>query len=134
MLFQSDCFQGNGYAISGVEGSIMSISDTCFIDNNFVGDGTVVHLGVDGFTSSNNYGTADAGLECPFASVGSTCVPYESATCQVNENVAPAPNPTATVEAPTAYVEAQTPAESTSGSFPIKFGVSLLSLLLSFAL
>jgi hypothetical protein len=89
--------QVNGYALSAASGVAITIEDTCFIDNNFVGDAVVLAESLDLFNQSNVYGTYDEGVECPFALVGGTCIPYSSKTCR---GIAGAPTAAPLVEKP----------------------------------
>jgi hypothetical protein len=73
--------QGFSYAIRMHSGSTLVLTDTCFVDNNFVGDGTVVVVDKEVFIGSGNYGTMDDGLKCQFLSLNGTCVEYDSNTC-----------------------------------------------------
>lgn len=67
--------------MSAVADTQITITDTCFIDNNFVGEGVILLGSMDTFTHSNVYGTSDSGLECPFAMVEGDCLEYSSASC-----------------------------------------------------
>lgn len=71
----------NGYALSAVSGVGITIEDTCFIDNNFIGDALIIAGTLDLFNQSNVYGTPDAGVNCSFALVNGTCIPFSSKTC-----------------------------------------------------
>ena len=64
----------------------MNVVDSCFIDNDFVGKGTIVMESSTSshFNESNNYGTPDDGLTCSFASVGESCVPFSSTKCSLS--------------------------------------------------
>jgi hypothetical protein len=73
--------QADSWAVYIGDGSTLNMTNTCFIDNVFVGKGVVVAESSDGFRESNSSGTATEGLTCQFASVDDVCVPYSSNTC-----------------------------------------------------
>ena len=74
--------QGTSYAINIALGGTLEVTDTCFVDNDFVGPGAVIlQQEQDLVRSSGNYGTFDAGLTCQFASIAGVCRPYESDSC-----------------------------------------------------
>jgi hypothetical protein len=73
--------QANGYAIIVGLDATLSISDSCFINNNFVGDGIIIAEEMDDVSFSNTYGTADDELTCPFAMIDGDCVPFSSSSC-----------------------------------------------------
>jgi hypothetical protein len=73
--------QANGFAISVGLDATLSISDSCFINNNFVGDGLIIAEEMDDFSHSNIYGTTDDELTCPFAMIDGDCVPFSSSSC-----------------------------------------------------
>jgi hypothetical protein len=78
-LFVNNVYNGltpygvTGYAISSNSSDVV-VSDTCFLDNDFVGYG-VVELyggGDDGdgtYEFTNNFVTGDDGTQCPFAAI-----------------------------------------------------------------
>lgn len=69
-----------------MEGSSVAITNTNFIDNDFIGVGAVVVLNGGSVDASNNYGTFDDGLPCQFiaASPDSTseavCIDFDRST------------------------------------------------------
>jgi hypothetical protein len=73
--------QGETYAIRIGSGSTLILADTCFVNNNFVGEGTVVVVDKGAYIGSGNYGTMDDGLTCQFVNLNGTCVEYDSKTC-----------------------------------------------------
>jgi hypothetical protein len=121
-FFSFTTSQGNGFAISSVEGAKINITNVCFIDNNFVGEGVVVVQGsTNDLVSTNVFGMVDPELTCPFASTGDdTCVDYDSASCTALYDgndfhpVVPASSPI-TLPVPT-----------TSSGVTIKTGISLV--------
>ena len=78
--------QGVSYAINVVEGATLAISDSCFAQNDFVGDGAVIlDREEDLLSSSGNFGAADDnGVVCQFISIGGKCREYESTSCKVD--------------------------------------------------
>jgi len=67
-------------------GGTISVKNSCFVDNDFVGEGAViVQQEEDIIESSGNYGTFDDGLKCQFISIGgTTCRDYDSDVCVPN--------------------------------------------------
>ena len=59
----------------------MAISDTCFINNDFVGAGVVVASNTTTFNESSTYGTTGDDLTCQFAVLNDECVAYSSNIC-----------------------------------------------------
>jgi len=77
--------QGLSYAINVAQGGSLEIHDSCFLDNDFVGPGAVIlQQEEDLVSSSGNYGTFDAGLNCQFISINGVCKDYESESCGVD--------------------------------------------------
>lgn len=115
----------------------VSISDVCFIDNEFTGSGVVIVEGsMDDLISSNVTGDIDPNLECSYASIGfSSCVDYDSDTCSASNPAGPSvPNvvPVSSPSAPSPMAAAApTIDDSTSGCFSIHTKVSLVLLLVS---
>mmetsp|Transcript_21961 Transcript_21961/g.61155 ORF Transcript_21961/g.61155 Transcript_21961/m.61155 type:complete len:231 (-) Transcript_21961:1189-1881(-) len=81
-----------GYAILSL-GSL-TVASSCFTNNDFFGDGTVTVIEGD-FSSSNNFGTADANLTCQHLAFFSNtvdavkgtnaqCTDYELDTCNLD--------------------------------------------------
>jgi len=63
-------------------GATLDITNSCFVDNDFVGPGAVIlQQKEDLIHTSGNYGTADAGLTCDFLSIAGECQDFESSTC-----------------------------------------------------
>jgi hypothetical protein len=85
--------QANGYAITVGLDATLSISDSCFINNNFVGDGIVLAQEMDDFSHSNIYGTTDDELTCAFAMIAGDCVPFSSRSCTANNGKVPVAAP-----------------------------------------
>lgn len=112
--------QVNGYALSAVAGAPITVTDTCFIDNNFVGDGVVLAGSMDTFTHSNVYGTSDSGLKCPFAMVDEECVEYSSTSCGGSASP-PAGSPIVSPDG-----DKQQNETSTSGTASLALGFSLI--------
>ena len=56
------------------------MENNCFLDNDFVGNGTVLLYGEDGLKRSDgNFGTMDEDLACQYINFGDdTCKSYES--------------------------------------------------------
>ena len=66
----------------------MTIRDSCFIDNNFIGAGPVLSLQGNSISTSGNYGTFDNGVQCQFVvktqnvvAGDRTCIPYQESEC-----------------------------------------------------
>jgi hypothetical protein len=74
-------FQANGYAVYVGLDATLSISDSCFINNNFVGDGIILAQEMDDVSFNNTYGTEDDELTCAFAMIDGECVPFTSSSC-----------------------------------------------------
>ena len=129
--------KGNGYALSSVEGSKVTISDTCFTNNLFSGKGVVVVEGSTAdFTASNVFGTIDEKLSCSFASIsGESCVDYDSTSCTASS--AFSSNSTSTTADDAATTGETDTAKNPSSSFSIKVGpvaISSFLLALTFAM
>jgi len=89
--------QRTSYAINVALGATLSVKNSCFVDNDFVGEGAViVQQEEDILESSGNYGTFDDDLKCQFISIiGTNCRDYDSDVCVTGY-------PTSTAE-PTQY-------------------------------
>ena len=67
------------------EGATLALSDSCFVNNDLVGAGTVIlQRQEDLVLSSGNFGTFDNGVDCKFMSIGGVCRDYESASCKAD--------------------------------------------------
>ena len=60
--------------------------DNCFIDNNFIGEGTVLLASAsDLVESSGNYGTKDDSISCQYVHIGTgdafECIEFEATEC-----------------------------------------------------
>ena len=82
--------QQQGYAIESW-GSQLEVVNTCFLDNNFIGYGTVNVWDGGAYTSEGNYGTEDSELLCNFMALSDvrpedelevTCVGYDLVSCR----------------------------------------------------
>lgn len=62
----------------------MVLKTNCFLDNDFLGNGTVVLNGEDALKRSNgNFGTVDDDLVCQYINFGDdTCKSYERNKCK----------------------------------------------------
>lgn len=120
----------------------MTISNTCFTDNEFIGSGVVVMEGtLDYFFSSDVTGTIDPTLECSYASIGfESCVEYDRDTCSASDPeiptdtniVSPAAGPVSvTVLAGPVAAAAPTNNGTTSSGVSIHTGLSLFVFLMS---
>jgi hypothetical protein len=80
-----------GYAVSMINSDLV-MTNSCFIDNNFAGYGTVQVFGNASFKVTNNFVTGtDAGIHCQFISQSSTipsnpadttCTDADATSCQ----------------------------------------------------
>ena len=65
-----------------VQGASLTLTDSCFVNNDFVGSAAVtLAQEQDLLLSSGNYGTRDDGVACKFMSIGGVCREYESTSC-----------------------------------------------------
>jgi hypothetical protein len=113
--------------VSAVPSVPVSIRDTCFIDNDFIGDGAVLAGSLEKFNQSNVYGTIDTGLVCPFAMIDGGCIEYSSTTCR---GVATSP----TAASPVVTADGAKNETSTSGTASVTLGFSLVGAVLVFLL
>jgi hypothetical protein len=119
------CPQQQGYAIQS-SGSSLEIRDTCFLENNFIGYGTVRVYDKGLFNVSGVYGDPDAELTCNFLAYSDiepqnalevTCTAYDAKTCKAANVDIPTRNPAAAVPTPAPSVTptANNGAPSTTG-------------------
>lgn len=74
------------YAIDVKGGSTITMEDTCFINNDFVGLGVVnIEQQQDMLTFARNTGTDETDTACQFVSIGDgetiECIPYDTNSC-----------------------------------------------------
>jgi len=89
LTFLNICVNGQqrGYAVSIAAGSTLTITNTCVLGNDFIGEGVVlIAEQASLLNSSGNFGTQDDSLICEFIHaldvVNETiCIDYESDTC-----------------------------------------------------
>ena len=91
--------QGESYAIRIMPGTTFELTNSCFINNDFVGPGAVILSNPEDLLDhSGNFGTLDTGLECQFIAIGDTeCIEYESPDVCVADptlSISQAPPPT----------------------------------------
>jgi hypothetical protein len=138
LLFDSDrcslillfVLQENSYAV-WAQGGLLSISDTCFI-NNFAGAGVVIaSSGTTIFTETSNYGTEVDDVKCQFAEVDGECVDFSSTTCTADMFTGIVPPNSGPVVVPTAV---PIMINATSDSVRVAFLPHLSLLLVSVAL
>lgn len=128
MLF---VLQENSYAV-WAQGGQLSISDTCFINNNFAGAGVVIaNSGTTIFTETSNYGTEVDDVKCQFAEVDGECVDFSSTTCTADKFTGIVPPNSGPVVVPTAV---PIMINATSDSVRVAFLPHLSLLLVSLAL
>jgi hypothetical protein len=136
VLVQTTPFGKVGYGISTLDTDTI-MTNSCFIDNNFFGYGSVELFDDSSYKAEDNYvGGTDVGIKCQFIAFSSvvpsdpsnvTCVEAEATSCQASIyndwlKIRPAQSPTA---APSAKVTrptrptpepVPTPSSQTSGS------------------
>lgn len=87
-------FGSSGYAISTIQSDIV-LTNSCFIDNDFSGYGTVQIFDESAYQLDGNYVSAgDTGLRCPFVAFDlilptapenvTDCLPANATTCQAS--------------------------------------------------
>jgi hypothetical protein len=140
--------QANGYAITVGLDATLSISDSCFINNNFVGDGIILAQEMDDVSHSNIYGTADDELTCAFAMIAGDCVPFSSSSCTAKKGkvvVEVITDPTLTASSVSSSMTSSIPSVlpsdtsigsskngiSTSGTSSVKIRISIMAGILS---
>ena len=94
-------------------GATFELTDSCFINNDFVGPGAVILSNPEDLLDhSGNYGTHDTGLECQGIAIGDTeCIEYDSPVCVANPTLSAEAAPTS----PSAPTPATTPVNPPTG-------------------
>lgn len=127
-LFQENIYGdsdgiSNGCAIQSI-GAQMDMSETCFVNNSFVGFGPVQLFAAAEYELANNYATDDSTSYCTFAAVSESFIPetFSDVTCIASDldacgrDSSPPPSPIDTEEpsaSPSTTTESPTSAEST---------------------
>jgi hypothetical protein len=129
VLTQTTKFGTTGYGVSTIDTDII-MTNSCFIDNNFFGFGTVELFDDTSYRAEDNYvGGTDEGVECRFIAFSSgvpvdpenvTCVDADATSCQASIydewlKIRPAKAPTA---APSADIVRPTRPRPTSAPVP----------------
>lgn len=135
--FEDNLYDGsdgnqNGYAIQSV-GSKITLTDSCFSDNSYIGFGPVQCFGGAEFEGSGNHITQDDLIICDFVALSNefvpesvediTCRTYDLEECGGEERVFPAPT-----SAPTPM----SGAAATTDSFSITRSAAIASLAMWF--
>lgn len=82
-MFLSILSQSDGFAIRLFRGNIVNLTNNCFINNKFVGNGTVIAPVQNDIITSGNSGSNNGQLVCEFIYVENqnNCWNFESESC-----------------------------------------------------
>jgi hypothetical protein len=116
-------------------GPSLTVTDSCFVDNQFLAKATVLALGFDDVVTSNTYGTFTETLPCQFLAAfpnasdlattdGYTCIEYDATACtaQLPEGTDPAPSSPPARPPPTEAPAGPTPTAAPPTALPTESG------------